>query len=140
MAMVTTRRLNRTPDGWELPIAGIPVSRFIVDYGFTLAFTEASFDCAIRFEGLLTLVQHTTSTAHDVTKGDQLTPLFSLLGVPAVSGFAHENGSLRIVFENGWQVLANADAECESWQLYSSSGAKIVCSPGGTLVVWKEVQ
>jgi hypothetical protein len=140
MAMVIHQRLIHANDSWQLPIAGIPVSRFVVDYEFTIAFTDGAFDCTIRFEGTLTLVKRSTALARDVTQPGQLAELFSLLGVPAVSGTAHENGDLRVVFENGWEVLASAEPDYEAWEVSTSTGARIVCSPGGQLAIWLDAR
>jgi len=59
--------------------------------------------------------------------------LHSLVGRRVLSGVGFKTGYLRLVFDNGAQLLVPFDEHYEAWQLAGSSGRTWISMPGGGL-------
>ncbi|HLU28746.1 MAG TPA: DUF6188 family protein [Glycomyces sp.] len=49
---------------------------------------------------------------------------------------AVEDGSLRLTFTSGAELIAPPDPDYESWGLTGPAGQRLVCMPGGELAIW----
>ena len=67
---------------------------------------------------------------------ETLTALGSLLQGLTFRAAAVEDGSLRLAFTSGAELIASPDPHYESWSVAGPAGQRIVCMPGGELAVW----
>jgi Family of unknown function (DUF6188) len=90
----------------------------------------------IRIEGLFVFaeqgVERHLSSEHPTTLG----PALSVLGKTVTSAHAHKNGHLAVSFANGSHLSVAPDAEYEAWEIVTSAGLHVVCTPGGRLFIW----
>jgi len=123
-------------DHWVLPLQGKAVTRCFVDSAFGLECWERDSLIIIRIEGLFVFeeqgVKRHLSPEHPTTLG----PVLSVLGKTITSAHAHKNGALAVYFASGSSLSVAPDAEYEAWEMVTSEGLHVVCTPGGSLSIW----
>ena len=107
------------------------------DVGFTVRL-EFSGGYEVRVETAFTV--GTTHGDHPVVPGEDddavATVVNSLAGRVVTVATADDAGGLRIDFDGGFRVFAEADPDYEAWTVAGPGGMKVVCLPGGGLSVW----
>lgn len=67
----------------------------------------------------------------------QLAPLLELYDQQVLEASADEDsGQLAIDFTNGVRITVDPDQHVEAWSFLFERGGRIVCTPGGELVIW----
>jgi hypothetical protein len=134
MAKVTGRPIHLT-----LPLSGGKVIQCRFDYALTVIFLAGTASYELRVEAPLGL---TTPTSEGETVLDPegppvlMAPALSLLHLTVGEATAGEDGRLHISFQDGHALVVPASPECEAWDLVGPNGYRIVCAPGGELVLW----
>jgi hypothetical protein len=121
----------------------------IVDLGFTgqkLIKSDVGFTARLLFSGCHEVHVETRFTVrsldgdHLVVAGEEIesavTVLDGLTGLAVTVSTADDSGGLRIDFEGGARLLAEADPKYEAWTVAGPGGMKVVSVPGGGLSVW----
>ncbi|WP_328472574.1 DUF6188 family protein [Actinoplanes sp. NBC_00393] len=73
----------------------------------------------------------------DVVPGDDPSDaVATLLGDVVRSAYTRDTGELEIIFDSGWRLLVDADADVESWAVAGPDGVLIVCVARGEVAVW----
>jgi Family of unknown function (DUF6188) len=137
MATISTlEQLIEHGDYWVIPLQGKAVTRCFVDSTFGLECWDRDSLTTIRIEGLFVFaeqgVERHLSSEHPTTLG----PALSVLGKTVTSAHAHKNGHLAVSFANGSHLSVAPDAEYEAWEIVTSAGLHVVCTPGGRLSIW----
>ena len=137
VAEVMSRGLQRTRDGWRLPIEQRGVSRCIVDHAFALEFHEGEQSVVVRIEGSFTISHEGRVYRLTPAAPEQLGPAVGLFGRVVRSATASTRGQLVIAFEDGPVLSVEPDARYEAWEMYGADGVRAVCTPGGEIAVWQ---
>ncbi|GIF26076.1 hypothetical protein BJ973_003345 [Actinoplanes tereljensis] len=114
----------------DLGFGGEHVVRW--ESGWTVAL-EFSGGFEVRIE--TAFVVRSAGSERHVTPGDDV-ELADLDGAVVSEAVGDDSGGLRIVFQDGTQLLAAADPGFEAWTLAGPDGLKVVSEPGGGLAVW----
>lgn len=127
-------------DHWVMPLQGIMVTRCCIDSAFGIEFWESDKTTTIRIAGPFVLqeqgaAQH-LSPEHPKTLG----PALSLIGKTVTAVHASKDGCLAASFADGSSLSVAPDAEYEAWEVVSSKGLRVVCTPGGSLSLWQPAQ
>lgn len=64
-----------------------------------------------------------------------LGPVLKLFNVKVIGIYIKDTGGLIAEFENEVSIEVNPDDTYEAWQLSGSPGFRLVCAPGGSVVV-----
>ena len=123
-------------DYWVIPLQGKVVTRCFMDSAFGLECWDRDRLTTLRIEGPFVFeeqgVARHLSPEHPTTLG----PALSVLGKTVTSAHAHKNGALAVSFANGSRLSVAPDAEYEAWEMVTSAGLRVVCTPGGSLSLW----
>jgi hypothetical protein len=119
----------------DLGFAGQKLTGHEVGYTVRLEFSGGY---EARVETAFTV--RTTDGDHRVVPGEDdegaATAVGALAGRVVTVAAADDAGGLRIDFDGGTRVLAEADPNYEAWTVAGPAGMKIVSLPGGGLSVW----
>src|SRR6266545_1894863 len=137
--MATVNKLEQLiehGDYWVIPLQGKAVTRCFVDSAFGLECWDRDRLTTIRIEGLFVFeeqgVKRHLSPEHPTSLG----PVLSVLGKTVTSAQAHKNGALAVSFANGSSLSVAPDADYGAWEMVTSAGLRVVCTPGGNLSIW----
>ena len=119
----------------DLGLTGQKLTKF--DLGFTVRL-EFSGGYDVQVETRFTV--RTPEGDRPVVPGEDTdaasTVLGALAGRVVTVATADDAGGLRIDFDGGARVLAEADPDYEAWTVAGLGGMKVVSLPGGGLSVW----
>jgi len=130
-----------TPEGGltgplRLEVEGHRVTRLVVDYAVAFEFQDVKEQYTIRIEGEFRIDQGGAESRCLLDHPSTLGAATTLLHDQVRTAEARQSGELVLCLESG-AVLRVAPAETiEAWEMFGSSGARVVCLPGGGLAVW----
>jgi hypothetical protein len=67
-----------------------------------------------------------------------LAPVLRLFNAEVTGAAIQKTGQLKIQFGDDWSLEVEPNASYEAWQLSASLGVMLVCSPGGTVSVFRQ--
>ena len=120
----------------SLPLAGREVARLVLDYRLTLQFLGGDDDLDLAIATPFAVVDEGRTDLVDPEQPESLGPALTLLRRVVESVIVREDGGLELAFTHGPRLSVPPDPNYEAWESTSSSGAKLVCLPGGGLAVW----
>jgi len=137
--MMAHARVLTERDGWILPLAGLPVTRCIVDYAFSLHFwTSSEADYTVRIGGPFVLQAYNQVLNLSARNGAvSLGPALRLFGQTLESAVVAKNGELTLRFGDRSAIVVPPESAYEAWEVAGPSGLLVVCQAGGKLAIWQ---
>ena len=129
--------LAELPDRWVLPYRGLKISQITVDYQLTFLL-EGQASIVIESDATLADRPGRAPEAQTVElhpERQDVASALTLFGATVNSGVAFKTGTLRLVLGH-FQLTVRADPQYEAWNVVGPGGIRIVCRPGGQLVIW----
>ena len=124
-------------DYWLVPLEGKTVTRCLVDHAFGLELWECAGTTTIRLEGDFVFQEpggeYLLSPAHPTALG----PALSAIGKTVAAAKVYKDGCLEVHFADGSTLSVKPDAAYEAWEIASTGGLRMVCTPGGSLSIWQ---
>ena len=116
-------------------LAGRTVNRIYVDYAFGIQFLEKKRKVEIRIEGEFTVQRDGKTFRAQATDTNSLAPVLTIFPRVLKTISMAEGDTLKLDFHEIILKVA-PDPRYEAWEISTSDGAKIVCTPGGGLSMW----
>jgi Family of unknown function (DUF6188) len=135
-AMTSTVGIQESGNTAKLPIVGREVSRLVLDFRLTLQFLDTGADYDIAIATPFSIEDGKRTHRLDPERPESLGPALTVLRRVVESAAVNEDGGLVLAFAHGLTLRVVPDPNYEAWESTSSSGAKLVCLPGGGLAVW----
>lgn len=138
--MASRSGLTRRSDGWELPVAGFPITQLVLDYAVTLHIDAVDGLLEIRIEQPFVFTT-TGGIEHLIVpegKTDRIAPILAVVRSKVESARAYEDGRLEIIFEDGSRIGVPPSEGYEAWTATGPRNVKLVSLPGGTLETWTQ--
>jgi hypothetical protein len=131
--------LEETRDCWILPLGGMLVASFVIDYAFAVEFApEAGEPLTLRIEAPFTLSRGDRSrTFSPGANPTGLGPALHLFRKKVEQAMAWKGGRLDVGFVDGIELRVGPDPQFGAWQLSDSRGLLIGAAPGGGLSLWR---
>jgi hypothetical protein len=121
----------------QIPLQGKTVSRCIVDYRFGFEFINDGEEISVWVGSHFQLRQKAEEWDVDPeNKNTGLCRALILFGKIATRALAFSDGRLEIAFTDDIVLSVPPHPQYEAWELYGSSGRRIISTPGGGLAIW----
>ena len=124
-------------DYWLMPLQGKMITRCLVDSAFGIELWDSDSTITIRIEGSFTFREQGTDQLLSPEHPTALGPVLATVGKTVTAVRACKNGRLEVHFGDGSGLSVEPDAEYEAWEIVSSGGLRVVCTPGGSVSVWQ---
>ena len=124
-------------DYWLVPLQGKMVTRCLVDSAFGIELWDGDSTTTIRIEGSFTFREHGTDQRLSPEHPTALGPVLAIVGKAVTTVHACKNGRLEAHFADGSSLSVEPDAEYEAWEIVSSGGLRVVCTPEGNVSIWQ---
>ena len=124
-------------DHWLVPLQGKMVTRCLVDSAFGIELWDGDSTTTIRIEGSFIFREHGTDQLLSPEHPTALGPVLATVGKTVTAVHACKNGRLEVHFADGSSLSVEPDAEYEAWEIVSSGGLRVVCTPGGSVSIWQ---
>jgi len=121
----------------DLRLNGKTISRCCFDTALILEVLEKGSRTSIRIGGLMNIHLHGVERNLSGEKPAEVGEAFVLIGKTIKSAVGRGDGSLRISFEDGTELLVPIDPHYEAWEVNSTDGFMVISLPGGKLSTWK---
>jgi hypothetical protein len=139
MAIVTIRLLVDAGNHWKLNLEGGSVDRCCFDYGVTFILSNGALSCELRIERPFTIVVPGWGIHRvDPDEAVDLEQALSLLRRKVDSATVTKEGDLKLHLGDRTTLQVAPDENFEAWTLTASTGARLVCLPGGEVAVWPD--
>ena len=137
VAQVRSWAVQKSDEGWRLPVEQRRVSRCTFDHAFALEFHEGEQSAVLRIEGGFTILDR--EQVHRLTPSSpvNLGLAVALFGQVVQSARTSEEGKLEIAFEDGRSLTVAPNDRYEAWEFSGPGGVRVVCTPGGGISVWQ---
>jgi hypothetical protein len=121
----------------QIPLEGKTVSRCIVDHRFGFEFLNDGEEISVWVGSHFQLRQQGGEwDVYPERKGSELCKVLLLFGKIAMQAFTFSDGRLEIAFTDDVVLSVPPHPQYEAWELYGSSGRRIISTPGGGLAIW----
>jgi len=124
-------------DRWVVPLQGKMVTRYFVDSAFGIELWESDNTTTIRIEGPFVLQEQGAAQRLSPEQPKTLGSALSIMGKTVTSVNVYKDGCLAVHFADGSSLSVAPDAAYEAWEVVSSRGLRVVCTPGGNLSIWR---
>ena len=130
--------LTESDEGWSLPLAGLQVTRCIVDLAFSIEFLANTDSASLTRIGTAfeLTVDDGRRSAINPANPSEVGAALTLFGMTVSCANARRDGSLEISFREGMRVCVPANDAYEAWEAVLAGGARLVSQPGGHVAVW----
>ncbi|MBZ0316931.1 MAG: DUF6188 family protein [Anaerolineae bacterium] len=118
---------------WEIPIRGMAISRFIIDFTFLEIEVFEDFTLTFRFEGEFLFEAGGQERILTIADPPSLCPILTTLNHAIKLAQFSKEGVLEIHLEDDSKFIVKPRYMVEAWELHSSVGLRVVCVPGGGL-------
>lgn len=132
--------LIRTDNEWQLPIERFILTSVTIGHGLSMTFMQPSSEVAIslRIESTFELTTNTVRKSFDAAHAQSLCDVLSLCDRPVREAKAMDSGTLTLEIGDS-RLTVPPDPDYEAWEIAANeaAGLRVVCSPGGKLVIWQ---
>jgi hypothetical protein len=124
--------------GWRLRFRDGVVQLIQVDFRLTLFLGDGADTAKLVVETPFRLIALENDVVCSPEKPASLAPILPLVNARITGVLAQKSGWLRVEFDSGRSLEVAPNESYEAWQLGSSIGFLLVCSPGGGVSFFKE--
>ncbi|HUS63459.1 MAG TPA: DUF6188 family protein [Kofleriaceae bacterium] len=125
-------------EGRQLRMIARQVTQVCFDHAVTLRLWQSDGEVTVRVAARFALQYGGTLFDVDPDARENTGAALSLLHTEVIDARATAEGTLLMRFDGGVLLSVAADESYEAWELVDSTGARVVCTPGGELVVTGE--
>lgn len=132
-------KLRDDEKGWCLGLDEDGVVQLIqIDFRVGLLISDKSGEARLLIETPFTM--NTTGERSVLIPEDapSLAPVLALFNAKVMAISIKNTGRLIVEFGNGVSIEVHPDDKYEAWQLSGSPGFRLVCAPGGSVVVFQD--
>lgn len=125
--------------GVRLPYRGRRVEQIRVDFRLVLMLGQDA-EVAIEQPALLSrgpISAPVSAPVRLVPETADIAPALALINVEVLGCEASKAGLLRLAFAPDWHLVVEPHANYEAWTAAGPEQFKCVCTPGGSLAVWR---
>jgi hypothetical protein len=120
----------------DLPIAGMSVTRCLIDAAFSVELYSAEYVATIRIESPFTVSVDAVAMQLTPTSPTTLGPALRLLNSVVNSCTFDDSGRLRVEAGVGLWLEVSAGDGYEAWQFSDTKGRGVVALPSGGIDSW----
>jgi hypothetical protein len=133
--------LNEIDQSWQLSLRQGIVRLIQIDFRLGLFLSDPPDELIIYVETVFSLENASGRTSLQVERPLSLCPMLAFFNARVRSVLIQKTGNLKVNFEDGSCLEVEPDNIHDAWQVASPSrGFLLVCSPGGTVSVFRDGQ
>lgn len=136
----------RADGSMELGLAGFTVVRCSVDYAFNLNLSRpeqavrGQEHASVTIEGPFEYVaEGATMRLHAEESPEQVGPALALFRRVVEEALVAQDGTLRLRFSGQMALRVPSLPRYEAWEILYGRGGRLICMPGGEIVIWSEI-
>jgi hypothetical protein len=133
-------KLKDTNDGWYLELHNGLVQLIQIDFRLGLFLSDLSDKAQLYVETKCRLKSPDADVSLTPADSSSLAPMLPFFNTKAAGVAIQKTGQLRVDFGADRFLEVDPDGAYEAWQLSCSTGIMLVCSPGGSVSLFRDSQ
>jgi hypothetical protein len=130
--------LRREEASWNLAFHHGLVQQIQIDFRLGLLLTDDKAHAKVVIETPFVLHSPDGSLPFTPAETVSLAPILRLFNKEVIDLNIRKTGHLKVAFADGYSLEVDPDDNYEAWQIGGSIGFMFICSPGGSVSLFRE--